>query len=1540
MITRQSPDLVPPEISGASEAADGQPDVRLHPGGTVEFLEKGQTADIGKTPLKDAGCNTSTGGAAPLIFWPRVRPGIPGKAAGDVEFKWRLDADATPITSPLLFVENSAVSVEGTVKRIAEHYRNLKGAQESLRTASLGGLRRRYAPARDEGDTSFDTDSWLLSTRGRLLTPQDAAAADPQENYLMDGRMEGADQPPFYPVVQEARVQIQTIDRLLGAPQGLIRVGFYRGYVRNGFEPANPSEIFLHVIGPDIELNLTGRGAASGGVAKPSALVAALSRKVGLIGGTSPRRETRLIDQPPYDFRKAEGGGFDPKEFFGQLDAKLLGLISLKDVIAATTSITDAPKLVETIGYNVLGGETVERARQRILALLTEYIGDGNNKGRLQRFIDDAFAQFSSSTQAQQLKELYPRLFAQINTFKDTLDAATKEIRSQPTAQLNQPLTRIVMAGRALVAEVNRTLENPVPEKIERRLTALNGAWQQLKTTITDRYLTIGQTFHSQAAALVIEKVCDEVTKTPLGGVLLGLDPDVTCQFVIQNPGDAAARVSTSLFNQVFGDALIAILAKTRDLQAETTGRIAWARLRLKHAAAAALAALVKTLEPVLDRDAPILKAEVQAGVINTLVSALEGKVDAAITGAAVKGLADVLPVLDRIAKVPPSFQEAAMAAFQAADFKGHADEAALRAQFKALIVDPAVQAATSSVQREVDRIRDLVLRRMQQARAQAITDLMELASALVKSVATSAEFAQIVNAARTINGWCEAAASSANTVLNVAIDLSDRLMSGGTQLTASIAKIVANANQLTLPPETPADVRRQFDAAVARLKMALQSSARLLGQIETARGELRDLQSLTGNVCADVAKFLDPARRVFELRREAVVGIQQLAAELATIDRLVRSLRLPPATEAPGVAARVAPAPRREASSFQPVITAIAAIRDECRLLFAGITSIAKVGISTEWAELRTRLDALLNHTPVPPVPAFAAHRQALEEALTQLRTAAIDLRSRLQNADPATLEEIGREIISFAIERDKRLAALALQTTAMSDTLAAMLESQAAAAIRQVATTLEAPHTAVADAFQILIDVFSDPIVELLVNPKVVAQFRAARAQITTDATDLQRIAKTPASDPRAVLAASAALVTRWRQAPPPLVESVRALADLVDHVLRGDLGAIIDVAAIRLAIEGLARELRALLLEMIPTSVDLRYSWQTAVGASDFFKMKSSTPKDLTLDAAVSINFVTGTRLARVQGHLEPFQVHLLGSSLDIATIHFNQASFESVNGSAPSFQIGIDNVEVGAMLTFLKPLQDWLSPGSGLYIRPLTDHPGIMAGYAYDAGIISLGALSFLNVALDVRAELPFTNEPARFKFFFASPKRPFLITSPPYGGGGYLSLDCDAGGIRGFSVSFMFGAVVAIKFGPLEAHGRVTAGIYIIQEAGGGRVVGALIEAVGEGHIACFGISVCFQVGLEDRNGTLKGFSSFSFEFKVGFATISYGVRAAYNVKNSRGAGGALPSGEAPGARANLEAADRSAADAFYICDVPLKGKAWSSYQKRLAMELL
>src|SRR5439155_24256302 len=123
----------------------------------------------------------------------------------------------------------------------------------TLRIARHGGARRRYAPTETDGDTTFDTDSWIMSATGTLGT-NSLSGQEGKESFLMDGRMEGGDQPPCYPVVEEARINVQSLDRLVGRPQGLIRVAFNREYVAGGFGSNNPTEIYLNLLGPDIQL--------------------------------------------------------------------------------------------------------------------------------------------------------------------------------------------------------------------------------------------------------------------------------------------------------------------------------------------------------------------------------------------------------------------------------------------------------------------------------------------------------------------------------------------------------------------------------------------------------------------------------------------------------------------------------------------------------------------------------------------------------------------------------------------------------------------------------------------------------------------------------------------------------------------------------------------------------------------------------------------------------------------------------------------------------------------------------------------------------------------------------------------------------------------------------------------------------------------------------------------------------------------------------------------------------------------------------------
>src|SRR5258708_10364899 len=171
-----------------------------------------------------------------------------------------------------------------------------------------------------------------------------------------------------------------------------------------------------------------------------------------------------------------------------------------------------------------------------------------------------------------------------------------------------------------------------------------------------------------------------------------------------------------------------------------------------------------------------------------------------------------------------------------------------------------------------------------------------------------------------------------------------------------------------------------------------------------------------------------------------------------------------------------------------------------------------------------------------------------------------------------------------------------------------------------------------------------------------------------------------------------------------------------------------------------------------------------------------MRESGRADVQLTADIVVDLVTRTRTALVRGAMRPFKVKLLGSAFDIATISFRGASFESRDGSAPAFDAQVSDVELGQLVQFINPLQQWLAPGdNGFYVKPVLNPPAIEAGYRFYTEVIPLGAILFVNVGLCVAPRLPFSDTPATFTFTFSTAELPFMSAAPPYGGGGYVSV---------------------------------------------------------------------------------------------------------------------------------------------------------------------
>ncbi|HYJ82573.1 MAG TPA: hypothetical protein VEW26_07015, partial [Allosphingosinicella sp.] len=428
------------------------------------------------------------GRAAPeeYVFWPRtaegtLTPNSPISVDGtnvdgslnygsEVAVRYEADRSRTPRSAHMMFVSNAAIGNPGLMRKLADYYRQLGGHVEIGRLAreEHGGGDTTYADSPRIGDTTFTTRTVFLGVTGRV---RKTAAGDRVEEFNTDAFMEGADQPPFYPVMDKADIRIQSLDRLTGKVHEQITVEYDRSYVEHEFDPAhNPSELYLRVVEPAIDLDVSGQGATSGGVVKPNAMLAALSRKIGFVGGrqtgpgqggAAPLAGRAAGSRVDFKLDAAGAGRFDPTEFFGGAltEAKLLGILSLKDVIRAT-AIEAAPELVETLKYGMAKRDELVTKLRAAAAALREVILEARSKA------DAALAQFHGAT----LRDFYPELDARIREVGEAAGAAG----AATEATALEAATRLYRSCTGLLDSIRHILDNPVPSFVSDALAKIH----------------------------------------------------------------------------------------------------------------------------------------------------------------------------------------------------------------------------------------------------------------------------------------------------------------------------------------------------------------------------------------------------------------------------------------------------------------------------------------------------------------------------------------------------------------------------------------------------------------------------------------------------------------------------------------------------------------------------------------------------------------------------------------------------------------------------------------------------------------------------------------------------------------------------------------------------------------------------------------------------------------------------------------------------------------------------------------------------------
>jgi hypothetical protein len=260
-------------------------------------------------------------------FWPLVLK---------KDFQWHvvaedLEGQVCEFAMPLVFVGKeindfaSNAASDPKQKQLSTLATNYEKSQnKERRTATLQGQLVSLAESDKAGDTTFETDSLIF---GAEVPAQSVAKNLSAQN------------PRFFAMVRKAKLLLPALKNLVGNNQAA-EFEFHHHYLVHGFAN-NAGKVFAK-LSPDgfQTFPLSFPSDKSGGIATPNMNIQGLSRSFGPVGGTA---------QGVADLAN---GGFDPKDFFQGMSAKILGAIDLGEIITGSfLGGKNVPKLTTTPIY-------------------------------------------------------------------------------------------------------------------------------------------------------------------------------------------------------------------------------------------------------------------------------------------------------------------------------------------------------------------------------------------------------------------------------------------------------------------------------------------------------------------------------------------------------------------------------------------------------------------------------------------------------------------------------------------------------------------------------------------------------------------------------------------------------------------------------------------------------------------------------------------------------------------------------------------------------------------------------------------------------------------------------------------------------------------------------------------------------------------------------------------------------------------------------------------------------------------------------------
>ena len=742
-----------------------------------------------------------------------------------------------------------------------------------------------------------------------------------------------------------------------------------------------------------------------------------------------------------------------------------------------------------------------------------------------------------------------------------------------------------------------------------------------------------------------------------------------------------------------------------------------------------------------------------------------------------------------------------------------------------------------ASVQAIVDGATELEGAAIEAAARAAAVLLRDVAEAMV-------EIDTLVAAARQ-NSTAACLAAGGVFHLEDLCKLALELVPSSTDMASAFAAIRNVWLKLDVPglPDSPAAAAAR--QASARLRTAVTGVETAFATFDAVRGEIAALK--LDDICrGQPQQIATLIARVSAAREALAPALQSCVDALSDLVTTYAALPQGELTEA---------------------LAALAEVRRRLVLMAADLT----------WARVATLGQRLAWLDTVPVVGSRVADLKA------EVISAAANLRKQANDAVNATLADVvaTAKASQRLADAERRLLNLASAFSSLTTELVDDIANVRDDLIAGVAAPLIALNQKALDLANKAIGVFDvAPDLVKQFTQKVYKRLLAARDLIQADLAVLKNLSTAGGT------ADFDKLMQQWRSGQFGLAEAVNLILDFFNAIMTGQIGGIFDLAAVRQAAEEAIRQL-------VPTKVNLSYDWTG--GLKEYSIFEPLGDKKLKLSSSISVNLLDPSdRKVAVTGSVDRFVLNLFKSP-DLVRIEFGDTKF-TFSGGVPKFDTRITKVTPGTALTFMDKLSGLLGDDDSnkIYFEPIGALEGLKVGYRYSKELIELGGVQITNFGFDASLSVFFDRREAVARFAVASRDAPCgLIVAPAYYGAGFISLTTTAGSVVAFEVQLEFGAARAMQFGPLTGHASVSAGIYLMHATtpeGGKTQLEGFVHAIGEGHIACFGISVNFEVKVvHEDSGTVTGAATYRFSFRAGFVKVGYGVTATYAFAKGHGA---------------------------------------------------